>query len=38
MDIIMGFSTGEIIWFEPISQKYTRLNKNVCNISKQLAS
>jgi len=28
MDIIMGFSTGEIIWFEPISQKYTRLNKN----------
>ncbi|XMA16938.1 hypothetical protein WAI453_009729 [Rhynchosporium graminicola] len=28
IDIIMGFSTGEIIWFEPISQKYTRLNKN----------
>lgn len=28
MDIIMGFSTGEIIWYEPISQKYTRLNKN----------
>lgn len=24
----MGFSTGEIIWYEPISQKYTRLNKN----------
>jgi catabolite repression protein CreC len=29
IDLIMGFSTGEIIWFEPISQKYTRLNKNV---------
>jgi hypothetical protein len=32
VDLIMGFSTGEIIWFEPISQKYTRLNKNVCNM------
>jgi hypothetical protein len=32
VDLIMGFSTGEIIWFEPISQKYTRLNKNVCNV------
>jgi WD40 repeat protein len=29
IDLIMGFSTGEIIWYEPISQKYTRLNKNV---------
>lgn len=28
IDLIMGFSTGEIIWFEPMSQKYTRLNKN----------
>ena len=28
IDVIMGFSTGEIIWYEPISQKYTRLNKN----------
>ncbi|PBP17887.1 catabolite repression protein-like protein creC [Diplocarpon rosae] len=28
IDLIMGFSTGAIIWFEPISQKYTRLNKN----------
>ena len=25
----MGFSTGEIIWWEPMSQRYTRLNKNV---------
>lgn len=28
IDIIMGFSTGEIIWWDPISQRYTRLNKN----------
>ncbi|EPE10384.1 catabolite repression protein crec [Ophiostoma piceae UAMH 11346] len=28
IDVIMGFSTGEIIWYEPISQRYTRLNKN----------
>ena len=29
LDVIMGFSTGEVIWWEPISQRYTRLNKNV---------
>ncbi|KAH7319762.1 WD40-repeat-containing domain protein [Stachybotrys elegans] len=28
IDLIMGYSTGEIIWWEPISQRYTRLNKN----------
>ncbi|RYP53152.1 hypothetical protein DL768_001826 [Monosporascus sp. mg162] len=28
IDMIMGFSTGEIIWWEPISQRYARLNKN----------
>ncbi|KAI1817333.1 catabolite repression protein creC [Poronia punctata] len=28
IDIIMGFSTGEIIWWEAMSQRYTRLNKN----------
>ncbi|KAI9640644.1 hypothetical protein NHQ30_010944 [Ciborinia camelliae] len=28
IDLIMGFSTGEIIWFEPFTQKYSRLNKN----------
>jgi WD40 repeat protein len=27
LDLIMGFSTGEIIWYEPITQRYTRLNK-----------
>ncbi|KAF3048702.1 hypothetical protein E8E11_008024 [Didymella keratinophila] len=28
LDIVMGFSTGDIIWYEPMSQKYSRLNKN----------
>ncbi|KAI1850406.1 hypothetical protein JX265_001366 [Neoarthrinium moseri] len=28
LDVVMGFSTGEIIWWEPMSQRYTRLNKN----------
>ncbi|KAI5790445.1 catabolite repression protein creC [Pyronema domesticum] len=28
LDVIIGFSTGDIIWFEPFSNKYTRINKN----------
>ncbi|KAF2650545.1 WD40 repeat-like protein [Lophiostoma macrostomum CBS 122681] len=28
IDIAMGFSTGDIIWYEPMSQKYVRINKN----------
>src|SRR5688572_18727517 len=32
LDVIMGFSTGEIIWWEPTSQRYTRLNKNVSGL------
>ncbi|KAF2670336.1 WD40 repeat-like protein [Microthyrium microscopicum] len=28
IDFIMGFSTGDIIWYDPISQKYSRINKN----------
>ncbi|KAF2641179.1 WD40 repeat-like protein [Massarina eburnea CBS 473.64] len=28
IDIVMGFSTGDIIWYEPMSQKYARINKN----------
>ncbi|KAG7286102.1 hypothetical protein NEMBOFW57_008405 [Staphylotrichum longicolle] len=28
IDVVMGFSTGEIIWWEPTTQRYTRLNKN----------
>lgn len=31
VDFIMGFSTGDIIWYEPMSQKYARINKNVSN-------
>jgi hypothetical protein len=27
--VIIGFSSGDIIWFDPISNKYGRLNKNV---------
>ena len=29
IDLAMGFSTGDIIWYEPMSQKYARINKNV---------
>ncbi|KAL9070958.1 MAG: hypothetical protein Q9157_005635 [Trypethelium eluteriae] len=28
IDIVMGFNYADIIWYEPISQKYTRINKN----------
>ncbi|KAB8224187.1 hypothetical protein BDV33DRAFT_188456 [Aspergillus novoparasiticus] len=28
IDIAMGSSAGDIIWYEPISQKYARINKN----------
>ncbi|QDS72183.1 hypothetical protein FKW77_004830 [Venturia effusa] len=28
LDVIIGFSTGDIIWYEPMSQKYSRINKN----------
>lgn len=28
MDIVMGSSASDIIWYEPISQKYARINKN----------
>ena len=27
MDVIMGASTGDIVWFEAFSQKYVRINK-----------
>jgi len=29
LDVIMGFNTSEFIWYEAMSQKYARLNKNV---------
>lgn len=38
IDTILGFSTGEIIWWEPISQRYTRLNKNVSHHRRDLQS
>lgn len=28
LDIIMGFNSSDIIWYEPMTQKYARLNKN----------
>lgn len=28
LDVVLGFNTSDIIWYEPISQKYARLNKN----------
>ncbi|KAL1969985.1 hypothetical protein VTN77DRAFT_6390 [Rasamsonia byssochlamydoides] len=28
IDIVMGSSAGDILWYEPISQKYARINKN----------
>jgi hypothetical protein len=29
LDIVIGFSTGDIIWYDPLSCKYVRLNKGV---------
>ena len=31
IDVIMGASTGDIVWFEAFSQKYVRINKGVRN-------
>ncbi|KAK2797083.1 ERMES complex Ca(2+)-binding regulatory GTPase gem1 [Onygenales sp. PD_10] len=28
LDVIMGSSAGDIIWYEPMQQKYARINKN----------
>ncbi|CZT22939.1 related to WD40 repeat protein CreC [Ramularia collo-cygni] len=28
LDLVLGFNTGDIIWYEPVSQKYARINKN----------
>ena len=28
LDLVMGTSAGDIIWYEPMSQKYARINKN----------
>lgn len=29
IDVIMGSSSADILWYEPISQKYARINKHV---------
>ncbi|THC88343.1 hypothetical protein EYZ11_012213 [Aspergillus tanneri] len=28
IDVVMGSSAGDIIWYEPVTQKYARINKN----------
>ncbi|OJD23927.1 hypothetical protein ACJ73_04718 [Blastomyces percursus] len=28
LDVIMGSSVGDILWYEPMQQKYARINKN----------
>ncbi|TFK76252.1 catabolite repression protein creC [Pluteus cervinus] len=30
LDVIIGFSTGDLIWLDPISSRYSRLNKQGC--------
>jgi predicted esterase len=35
IDVVMGFSTGDIIWYEPMSQKYARINKNVGTVQSE---
>ncbi|KAF8744004.1 WD40 repeat-like protein, partial [Rhizoctonia solani] len=29
LDIVIGFNTGDLIWFEPLSSRYVRINKQV---------
>ncbi|KDQ61162.1 hypothetical protein JAAARDRAFT_55864 [Jaapia argillacea MUCL 33604] len=30
IDVIIGFNTGDLVWFDPISSRYGRLNKGGC--------
>ncbi|KAL0571051.1 hypothetical protein V5O48_010906 [Marasmius crinis-equi] len=30
LDVIVGFSTGDLIWLDPVSSRYARLNKQGC--------
>ncbi|KAI0782200.1 WD40 repeat-like protein [Abortiporus biennis] len=34
IDVIIGFNTGDILWFDPISSRYGRLNKQgrICGV------
>ncbi|KAI5807410.1 catabolite repression protein creC [Peziza echinospora] len=34
MDVVIGFSSGDIMWFDPMSNKYARINKNVGQINR----
>lgn len=29
IDVIIGFSSGDCLWYNPIGNKYSRINKNV---------
>jgi hypothetical protein len=29
LDIIIGFTSGDIMWFDPLCNKYGRINKGV---------
>ncbi|GBE81904.1 Probable catabolite repression protein [Sparassis crispa] len=33
IDVIIGFNTGDLLWFDPVSSRYGRLNKQgrICN-------
>jgi hypothetical protein len=30
IDMVIGFSTGDLIWFDPLSSRYHRINKGGC--------
>ncbi len=32
LDVIMGTSSADIMWFEALTQKYNRINKNVRSV------
>lgn len=32
LDVIIGFNTADLIWYEAMTQKYARLNKNASSI------
>ncbi|KAJ1309513.1 hypothetical protein OPQ81_006287 [Rhizoctonia solani] len=35
LDIVIGFNTGDLIWFEPLSSRYVRINKQVVHNANQ---
>ncbi|KAK9369994.1 WD40-repeat-containing domain protein [Lipomyces kononenkoae] len=37
IDVVIGFSSTDIVWYEPMSTKYNRLNKNGCINSSAVA-